>query len=126
MRLGSQRFEATEILFEPTIGGYELRGLGQMVFESIRVNFFYKEKADANVRPYLYGSILLTGGTTMLPGFSDRLQNDMVKSFQTFVSKKSDTDLKMRIKIDVREKIIFRLRQEENLMFLLEEVFFVM
>ena len=40
----------------------------------------------------------------MLPGFSDRLKNDMDKSYRKFVSDKPDTDLEMRIKINVKSK----------------------
>jgi actin-related protein 2 len=36
--LGKERFEASEILFDPYKGGYELEGLGDLVFESIRVS----------------------------------------------------------------------------------------
>lgn len=37
--LGKERFEAAEILFDPYKGGYELEGLGDLVFEAIRVRF---------------------------------------------------------------------------------------
>jgi actin-related protein 2 len=39
--LGKERFEAAEILFDPYKGGHELEGLGDLVFESIRVRFMF-------------------------------------------------------------------------------------
>ena len=42
VRIGKERFEASEVLFEPYIGGYELQGLGEMVFDSIRVFLLLK------------------------------------------------------------------------------------
>jgi actin-related protein 2 len=40
--LGKERFEASEILFDPYKGGYELEGLGDLVFESIKVKYRLK------------------------------------------------------------------------------------
>lgn len=47
----------------------------------------------------MYKSIMLCGGTTLLPGFSDRLQSDMKKSYQKFVNKNPSTDLDVLIKV---------------------------
>lgn len=69
-------------------------GLGTMVFESIR-------GTDASVRGQLYKNILISGGTTMLPGFPDRLKADVIQSWKTFVRKNPLTDVKAPVEIIV-------------------------
>jgi actin-related protein 2 len=69
-------------------------GLGTMVFEAIR-------GSDATVRAQLYKNILLSGGTTMLPGFPDRLKADTINSWKTFVRRNPQTDVKAPVEIIV-------------------------
>lgn len=69
-------------------------GLGQMVFDAIR-------GSDATVRLQLYKNILLSGGTTMLPGFPDRLKADVVNSWKTFVRKNPQTEVKAPVEVIV-------------------------
>ena len=38
IKIGRERFEAAEILFNPYIGGYDYPGVSEMVFNSINVN----------------------------------------------------------------------------------------
>lgn len=71
---------------------FSTEGLGTLVFESIR-------GSDTTVRAQLYKNILLSGGTTMLPGFPDRLKADVVQSWKTFVRKNPQTDV--RAPVDV-------------------------
>ncbi len=59
---------------------FSTKGLGELVFDSIR-------EADTAVRGILYKNILLSGGTTMLPGFPDRLKKDIEDSWRTFVNR---------------------------------------
>ncbi|EIW81935.1 actin 5C [Coniophora puteana RWD-64-598 SS2] len=65
--LGSERFCASEVLFQPRVLGPNGLGIHEAVKHSIST-------CDPDIRRDLYSSILLTGGTTMLPGFADRLQ----------------------------------------------------
>jgi actin-related protein len=74
-------------------------GLGQMVFDSIR-------SSDATVRLQLYKNILLSGGTTMLPGFPDRLKADVVNSWKTFVRKNPQTEVKAPVEVIVRDILL--------------------
>lgn len=94
MKLGRERFEACEILFDPRLVEFSTDGLGQMVFDSIRTS-------DTTVRMQLYKNILLSGGTTMLPGFPDRLKADIVQSWRTFVRKNPDTEVKAPVEVIV-------------------------
>lgn len=53
-------------------------GLSNMVFNMI-------QRADIDVRPALYKRIVLSGGTTMYPGFATRLQHDLQQLYKTHV-----------------------------------------
>ena len=44
VKLGSERFEATEALFKPELMGLECMGLSEMVFDAI-------QKAEVDLRP---------------------------------------------------------------------------
>ena len=68
--LGSERFRAAEILFSPDKVGMEFPGVQECLINSI-------QKADIDLRKTLYSSIFLAGGTTMMPGFGERLLSDM-------------------------------------------------
>lgn len=70
IKLGPERFEAPEILFQPHLLDKETPGLSEQVFMAINA-------ADIDLRPDLYKHIVLSGGTTMYPGFSTRLENDL-------------------------------------------------
>lgn len=70
IKIGKERFEAPEILFSPVYFGKEDLGCAEMVFASIN-------KSPIDLRKALYESILVSGGTTMFPGFPTRLLNEV-------------------------------------------------
>ncbi|CAM9015490.1 unnamed protein product [Wickerhamomyces anomalus] len=70
IEVGAERFRSSEILFQPEIIGSEFPGVQEMVFDSIN-------KVDLDLRNSLYQSIVLSGGTTLLKGFGDRLINEL-------------------------------------------------
>lgn len=72
IKIGQERFECGEVLFSPYLVGKESDGLSQMVFNSIMAS-------PMDVRASLYKGMLLSGGTTMLPGISTRIQRDIRK-----------------------------------------------
>lgn len=65
-----QRFKTPEYLFNPTLNGKEFPGVHKLTFKSIM-------DCDLDVRKDLYGNIILSGGTTMFPGFGERLVKEM-------------------------------------------------
>merc|ERR1711972_1056364 len=68
MRVSAERFLAPEILFSPSLlGRSDAEGLAGTVFDTIM-------KSDINVRKDYFAHIVLSGGTTMFPGFSSRLE----------------------------------------------------
>lgn len=65
-----KRFQASEILFTPSIGGYDCKGIAEIAFDSI-------EKCDRDLKTNLYNNIVLSGGSTMLSGFQERFDYEI-------------------------------------------------
>ncbi|KAG5683435.1 hypothetical protein PVAND_012716 [Polypedilum vanderplanki] len=62
---GSERFKLAENLFDNT-----MLGAGQLASTCV-------SNCDADVRLALYGSVVVTGGNSLLPGFAERLNRDL-------------------------------------------------
>ena len=61
MQLGTERFRAPEILFNPELIGQEYAGIHQVVADSIN-------RADLDLRKALYANVVLSGGSTLYKG----------------------------------------------------------
>ncbi|KAF9174830.1 Actin-2 [Entomortierella chlamydospora] len=72
IKLGTERFRAPEILFNPEIIGQEYPGIHQVVVDSI-------SRSDMDLRKSLYTNIVLSGGSTLCKGFGDRLLQEVKK-----------------------------------------------
>eukprot|EP01013_Petalomonas_cantuscygni_P015612 TRINITY_DN32490_c0_g1_i1.p2 TRINITY_DN32490_c0_g1~~TRINITY_DN32490_c0_g1_i1.p2 ORF type:complete len:194 (+),score=69.46 TRINITY_DN32490_c0_g1_i1:23-583(+) len=68
--VGSERFRCPEVLFKPSMIGMEQEGIDQMTFDSI-------QRCDIDIRKDLYANVVLSGGTTMFNGISERLQKEL-------------------------------------------------
>ncbi|KAM7203400.1 Actin/actin-like protein [Naviculisporaceae sp. PSN 640] len=68
--VGNERFRAPEALFQPSLIGLESGGVHVTTFNSIM-------KCDPDVRPDLFGNIVMTGGSSMYPGITDRMQKEL-------------------------------------------------
>ncbi|XP_028662835.1 actin, cytoplasmic 3 isoform X1 [Erpetoichthys calabaricus] len=66
----NERFRCPEALFQPSLLGMELYGIHETTFNSIM-------KCDIDIRRDLYSNIVLSGGTTMYPGISERMQKEI-------------------------------------------------
>lgn len=64
--IGSSRFRAPEVLFNPSLIGKEYGGIQQCILDSINL-------ADLDLRKDLYRTIVLSGGTTNTKNFGRRL-----------------------------------------------------
>jgi len=82
IEVGPERYRAPEILFNPELIGEESVGIHQCLVNSIR-------RTDLDLRKTLFQSIVLSGGTTLLKGFGDRLLLE--------VKKLAPKDIKIRI-----------------------------
>ncbi|KAJ6544203.1 actin 1 [Mycena capillaripes] len=68
--IGNERFRTPEALFQPAFLGLEAAGIHETTFNSIF-------KCDLDIRRDLYGNVVLSGGTTMLPGIANRMQKEL-------------------------------------------------
>ncbi|MBA0636467.1 hypothetical protein Godav_025045 [Gossypium davidsonii] len=68
--IGAERFRCPEVLFQPSLIGMEAAGIHETTYNSIM-------KCDVDIRKDLYGNIVLSGGTTMFPGISDRMTKEI-------------------------------------------------
>jgi actin-related protein len=74
VELGSERFRCAEILFQPSIVQQEFPSISTLVTRAIT-------GCAIDMRRALSSNIILSGGNTMLPGFSQRLQEDVLAAF---------------------------------------------
>lgn len=74
LTLGVEQFRAPEILFNPQLIGDESPGIHELTALAIL-------KTDLDLRPTLYQNIILSGGTTLLRNFGDRLLSEL-KEYQ--------------------------------------------
>jgi len=70
IKLGRERFEATEALFNPSLIDCEKSGMADMIFDMI-------QDADMDCRAEYYKHIVLSGGSSMYPGLPSRLEKDI-------------------------------------------------
>jgi len=94
IKVGAERFEAPEALFNPALMDVEGDGLAEMVFACIN-------GADIDLRAELYKHIVLSGGTTMYPGLPSRLEKDMKDMYLSRIAKGNKKILdKFKIRIE--------------------------
>ena len=68
--IGNERFRAPEVLFKPSFTGMEAAGIHEMVYNTIM-------KCDIDIRKDLYANTVLSGGTTMYNGLTERMQKEL-------------------------------------------------
>ena len=70
IRMNNERFMVPEILFRPTDIGIHQMGVGEAVVESV-------SQCEDRAQAWLYRNIVVTGGSTMFPGFKQRLETEV-------------------------------------------------
>lgn len=94
IKLGRERFEAPECLFNPSLVDSEKAGMADMVFDMI-------QDADIDTRPEYYKHIVLSGGSSMYPGLPSRLEKDLKDRYLKEVLKGNEERMKkFKIKIE--------------------------
>jgi actin-related protein 2 len=78
IKIGSERFEAPECLFQPHLVDVEQPGIAEFLFNTIQA-------ADVDVRTSLYKAIVLSGGSSMYPGLPSRLEKEIKQLWLTRV-----------------------------------------
>lgn len=78
IRVGSERFEAPECLFQPHLVDVDQPGMAEMLFNTI-------QGTDVDIRSSLYKAIVLSGGSSMYPGLPSRLEKELKQLWLTRV-----------------------------------------
>lgn len=71
IHLKEQRYQASEILFQPNLVGRELLSVAELAHESIQA-------CAMSARKELCSNIVLIGGTARIPGFKERFEREFV------------------------------------------------
>ena len=69
--IGNERLRCPEATFQPYLLGLDSAGIHEMTYNSIM-------KCDDDIREDLWTNIFLSGGSTMFPGFAERMQKELV------------------------------------------------
>lgn len=70
INLGLERIQCPEALFTPSLVGQDVCGISTATCESVK-------KCGIDIRRDLYSNIVLSGGSTLFPGFSERIHKDL-------------------------------------------------
>jgi actin-related protein 2 len=89
IKVGSERFEAPECMFQPHLVDVEQPGMAEMLFQTIQA-------AAVDTRQELYKHIVLSGGSSMYPGLPSRLEKEMKQLYLTKVLGGDGSRLKVR------------------------------
>ena len=94
IRVGSERFEAPECLFQPHLVDVEQPGIAEFLFNTIQA-------ADIDIRSDLYKAIVLSGGSSMYPGLPSRMEKEIKQLWLTRVLKGDPERLgKLKVRIE--------------------------
>ncbi|KAF9357452.1 Arp2/3 complex subunit, actin nucleation center [Mortierella sp. AD094] len=80
IKVGSERFEAPECMFQPGLIDVEQPGVAELLFQTI-------QSAPLDTRSELYKHVVLSGGSTMYPGLPSRLEKEVKQLYLTEVLK---------------------------------------
>jgi actin-related protein 2 len=102
IKIGRERFEAPEAMFNPGLIGVDTRtgGMSDMVFNMIQA-------AEIDCRAEYYKQIVLSGGSSMYPGLPSRLEKDIQTRYLNEIlkgDKKRLNKIKIRIEDPPRRK----------------------
>lgn len=94
IKISSERFEAPECLFQPSLVDVEQPGIGESLFQTI-------QSCDVDIRSTLYKSIVLSGGSSMYPGLPSRLEKELKQQWLVNVLNGDPTRLdKFKVRIE--------------------------
>ncbi|ESR66073.1 hypothetical protein CICLE_v10008652mg [Citrus x clementina] len=68
--IGAAQFKGPEVLFDPSRMGLETGGVHEILVRAIM-------RSDMDVRREMYGNVVLSGGTSLIPGLPDRLAKEL-------------------------------------------------
>ena len=95
VKIGGERFEAPEVLFQPHLIDVDGVGVSELLFNTIHA-------ADIDVRSDLYKHIVLSGGSTMYPGLPSRMERE-IKQLYLERTLKGDTSKIAKFKVRIED-----------------------
>lgn len=95
VKVGGERFEAPEALFQPHLINVDGVGVAELLFNTIQA-------ADIDTRAEFYKHIVLSGGSTMYPGLPSRLEREIKQLYLERVLK-GDTEKLAKFKIRIED-----------------------
>lgn len=78
IKVGPERYEAPECMFQPHLVDVEQPGMAELLFNTVQA-------APVDVRSELYKHVVLSGGSSMYPGLPSRLEKEMKQLYLTRV-----------------------------------------
>jgi len=72
VKIGTERYQVPEVMFDPSIIGIEAPGLPELLFSSVK-------DCARDVKRVMYNNIVCAGGNTKFKKFKQRLQTDIRK-----------------------------------------------
>ena len=72
IRMSSERFRCTELMFNPRLEYLEYDGIHQVIYDAIM-------NCKVDLRKDLFANIVLSGGNSMVKGFPERLEKEIVR-----------------------------------------------
>ncbi len=69
--IGDERFRCPEVLFHPKLTGLQMDGVAFATFDAIM-------KYNVDIHKDLYATIVLSGGSTMFEGISERMEKEIM------------------------------------------------
>ena len=81
IKIGKERFQSTEVLFEPKKFGYEYLNFRELFKKTVK-------SIDADLREIMLANIIFNGGTTLIKGFKNRVNQEIEESGKDYEYKK--------------------------------------
>lgn len=95
IKVGGERFEAAEVLFQPHLINVDAVGVAELLYKAIQA-------ADIDTRSEFYKHIVLSGGTTMFAGLPSRMEREIKQLYLEGVLK-GDTSKLSKFKIRIED-----------------------
>jgi actin beta/gamma 1 len=97
--IGNERFRTPETLFKPAQIGLDKLGIHEMIYASVKKN-------DFSVQKDLYLNVVMSGGTSMFEGLTERLNKELVALAPTTMKVKITAPLERKYSVWIGGSIL--------------------
>ena len=81
IKIGEERFQATEVLFDPKKYGYDYTNFQELFKQTVK-------SIDSDLRELMLANIIFNGGTTLFKGFKNRVTKEIEEAGKDYEYKK--------------------------------------